>query len=76
MQVQSSCRLYMEQLKPPHELSLKGNLAEKCRKWIQSFELFLKLTKKTKKFGVLHFYTRLDAFATDLKTKAKHGEYI
>lgn len=31
----------MEQLKPPGELCLEGNLAENWRKWIQSFELFL-----------------------------------
>ena len=30
----------MEQLKPPGELCLEGNLAENWRKWIQSFELF------------------------------------
>lgn len=31
----------MDQLKPPGELCLEGNLAENWRKWIQSFDLFL-----------------------------------
>ena len=125
----------MEQLKPPGELCLEGNLAENWRKWIQSFELFLiasEIGEKSEKVQCatfLHiageearaifnafdfakvgdehkidilkdkfkqyceprknltfirhqFFTRsqgptetIDAFATDLKNKAKHCEF-
>ncbi len=125
----------MEQLKPPGELCLEGNLAENWRKWIQSFELFLiasEIGEKSEKVqcatfphiageearaifntfdfakvGDEHkidilkdkfkqyceprknltfirhqFFTRsqgptetIDAFATDLKNKAKHCEF-
>ena len=48
----------MEQLKPPGHLSMKGNLAENCKQWIQGFELYLTATgivEKAEKLQVSTF---------------------